>query len=241
LNLAAEVLCLFSRTAHQHIMYTGHDHTTDIFEDAAADIRVLPHRGAEVDPRPAKWSARAASVISSRGARRPHSEPAELPPPPPPPVLPEPEPIRFDPNPLLAAAAVEEKWYDDTPALPPRRAGLVLPPPAPPPPALPKPKRKPASRYRIVPRDWDRDSWPLAAVPAKPQPAVAFEPMEYLAYPLPDAWPVVEVPVVVAPPEPTSYYVAPPEPTPPPPKLLTTHHERRRRFAWESPEMYLEE
>jgi uncharacterized protein YhaN len=241
-RLAAQVLCEFSRTGHQIIMFTCHEHITDIFEEASADIRVLPHRGEEVDPRPIKRRKRLV---------------AELPPPPPPPVVPEPEPIRFDPNPLLAAAALEEKWYDDTPTLPKKEISPAPPPlPLPPP---PKPKRKPASRYRIVPRDWDRDfwplaiapppppvqfdlpdSWPLASVPLMPQPAVAFEPTEYLAYQLPDAWPVAEVPVVVAPPEPPpTYYVAPAAPTPPPPKFLKIERERRR-FTWESPEMYWE-
>ena len=225
-RLAAQVLCDFAKSGHQIIMFTCHEHITSIFEEAEADIRVLPHRGEEVDPRPVK---RQKKLV------------AELPPPPPPSIAPEPEPVRiepvFDPNPLLAQAAAEESLFDDLPELPKKE----------PPPAPKEKKRKPAPRYKIVPRDWDRDAWPVAHVPIPkarvappPPPAPSFEPIEVLAFRcFPEAEPVAELPE----PEPIfqqQVVIAKAEPTPPPPKLLA-HRPERRRFAWESPEMYIEE
>jgi uncharacterized protein YhaN len=217
-RLAAQVLCDFARTGHQIIMFTCHEHITDIFEDAQADIRVLPHRGEEVDARPVKRR------------RRPV---AELPPPPPPPVAPEPElPLRPDPNPLLAQAAADEQWFADV---------VELPPSEPHPSPAKERKRRPVSRYKIVPRDWARDHWPLAEAPP-PQPVIrplpappVFEPVEVLAFRcFPEAWPVVEVPAA------PKVIFAPAEPTPPAPKLAAPRTQRRR-FAWESPEMYSED
>jgi uncharacterized protein YhaN len=244
-RLAAEVLCDFARSGHQIIMFTCHEHITDIFEQAKAEIRVLPHRGEEVDPRPV------------RRRKRPVAELA----PPPPPVVAEPEPPRPDPNPLLAQAAEEEHWFADVLELP-------TAPPAPPRP-LPqlKAKRpKPLGRYKIVPRDWNRDEWPLVQVAkaAPPPPPVElpdqwpvaeapqppravqpyFEPVEYLAYrALPDSWEVAALPnpPVLAPEPAREIVITPAEPTPPPPKLAAARRERRQRFTWESPEMYHEE
>jgi uncharacterized protein YhaN len=244
-RLAAEVLCDFARTGHQIIMFTCHEHITDIFEDAKADIRLLPHRGGEVDPRPVKRR------------RRPV---VELPPPPPPPIVPEPEqPLRPDPNPLLMQAAEEEHWFADILDLPKKELPLPPPPPR-------KEKRRPAARYKIVPRDWNRDSWPLVHVAKAAPPPVeldlpdvwpvaqvaaskpkfvqpVFEPVEYLAYrPLPDAWTIAVLPEpapVPAPPPPKVIYSSA-EPTPPPPKMLKANPERQR-FTWESPEMYHED
>jgi hypothetical protein len=248
-RLAAEVLCDFARSGHQIIMFTCHEHITDIFEDAKADIRVLPHRGEEVDPRPVKRR------------RRPV---VELPPPPAPPVVPEPEaPLRPDPNPLLSQAALEEQWFADVFDLP-KPEPIPLPPPlVPAPPKAKKPK--PATRYKVVPRDWNRDQWPVAQVAkAAPPPPVLdlpdqwpvaeapvpvrivqpyFESVEYLAYrSLPESWDVAEVTAAAPMPPPAAkIIVAPAEPTPPPPKLITARQERRHRFAWESPEMYHED
>ncbi|MEX2176712.1 MAG: AAA family ATPase [Pirellulaceae bacterium] len=214
-RLAAEVLCDFARTGHQIIMFTCHEHITEIFEEAKADIRLLPHRGEEVDPRPVKRR------------RRPVQE---LPPPPPPPIAPDPAaPLRaaVDPNPLFLQAAAEEQWYDEVLDLPPKEL------PAPPPPK--EKKRKVTPRYKIVPREWDRDFWPLAEVPSPPPPELD----------LPDAWPLAVVPPAPARPvapaaTPKRPIVAPAQPTPPPPKLLTARP-ARHRFTWESPEMYWEE
>jgi hypothetical protein len=252
-RLAAEVLCDFAKSGHQLIMFTCHEHITDIFEDASADIRVLPHRGGDVDTRPVKRR------------RRPV---AELPPPPPPPLLPEPvAPIRpeVDPNPLFLRAGNELSLFDDTPELPP--------------PEPRKKERKPA-RYKIVPRDWNRDYWPLASVaprPATTLPAldlpdfwpVAAAPAAPPPLALPDAWPVADVIPVSQPPETFELYAfrclpeawpiaavpppaparpaqpaaaaAPPPPAPPKPTVIAARSQRPKRFTWESPEMYWEE
>ncbi len=242
-RLAAEVLCDFARSGHQIIMFTCHEHITDIFEEAKAEIRLLPHRGEEVDPRPVKRRRKSA---------------AELPPPPPPAVVPEAKQlVRPDPNPLLAQAAEDEHWFADVLELPPKQPIPV------PPPKLKRPKL--SSRYKVVPRDWNRDQWPLAQVAksAPPPPVLDvpdqwpvaeapqpprviqpyFEPVEYLAYrAIPDAWEIAELPAPVPAPLPTTrIIVAPAEPTPPPPKLATARPPRRQRFAWESPEMYQED
>lgn len=216
-RLAAQVLCDFAKSGHQIIMFTCHEHITDIFDEAQADIRVLPHRGEEVDPRPVK--------------RRKLL--AELSPPPLPPILPDPEPVRFeppfDPNPLLAEAAAQEQWAEDVIELPQKES----PPPAP----LKEKKRRPSPRYKIVPRDWARDFWPLPEPAALPPLKPAFEPVEILAFRYPDAWPTVEV---AMPPPAPKVVVSAAQPTPPPPKLLTSRPPRER-FTWESPEMYLDE
>jgi uncharacterized protein YhaN len=269
-RLAARVLCEFAKTGHQIVMFTCHEHITDIFEEAEADIRVLPHRGEEVDPRPVK---RRRKVL------------VEQSPPPPPPLLPEPEePLRFDPNPLFAQVAEEEQWFADILDLP--KPVVVVAPPPPPPPAPPPPlpkkeKRKAPPRYKVLDRDWNRDAWPLAAVAkVAPPPPVLNLPDEWPVAPpparppvvldLPDSWPVADTPIArrvapvapVIPSLPDSWPVAevrpahlpplpaprpepitiitPADPTPPPPKLKK-RVARRSRFTWESPEMYWEE
>jgi hypothetical protein len=249
-RLAAEVLCDFARSGHQIIMFTCHEHITDIFEEARAEIRVLPHRGEEVDPRPVKRRKKAVAV--------PPPVKAE-------PIQPKPiPPQRPDPNPLLNQAADEEHWFADVLDLPPK-SPAPMPPIPQPLPVLPKVKKsKAASRYKIVPRDWNRDQWPLAHVAkaAPPPPPLElpdqwpvadapqpprvvqpyFEPVEYLAYrALPASWEIADVPPVPVVPPPVKLYVAPPEPTPPPPKLATARRELRQRFTWESPEMYHED
>src|SRR5262245_32734956 len=102
---AAEVLCDFARQGHQVIMFTCHEHITDIFEDAAAEIRVLPSRD------------------GSERFRKRRKLVEELPPPTPPLMPDEPEPVRtlptVDPNPLLAMAA-EEVLFDPLYPLPPK-------------------------------------------------------------------------------------------------------------------------
>ena len=178
--------------------------------------------------------------------------------------MPEPAvPLRPDPNPLLAQAAEEEQWFADVLELP-KKVPLPLPPPAPP--TLPKVKKlKAQSRYKVVPRDWNRDQWPLAHVAqvATPAPMLDlpdqwpvseapvpprivqpyFEPVEYLAYrAVPESWEISDVSLPPPVPQPAvRYVVAPPEPMPPPPKLVTTRPSRRERFTWESPEMYVED
>ena len=248
-RLAAEVLCEFARSGHQIIMFTCHEHITDIFEEARAEIRVLPHRGEEVDLRPVKRRKKLAAAPPPVKAEPIQTEPIQ--------------PERPDPNPLLNQAAEEEHWFADVIVLPPKvPAPLPLKPL--PLPVLPKVnKPKPASRYKIVPRDWNRDQWPLAHVAkAAPPPPLElpdqwpvaeapqpprvvqpyFEPVEYLAYrALPASWEIADAPPAPVAPPPVKLYVAPPEQMPPPPKLATAGPRRRQRFTWESPEMYHED
>ena len=87
-------------------MFTCHEHITDIFEEAAADVRVLPPRD------------------GSEPVRRRRKPVLEIEPPPPPPAVPEPvDPPRIripeiDPNPLLQMAAQEEPLFDPVHPLP---------------------------------------------------------------------------------------------------------------------------
>ena len=228
---AAEVLCDFARSGHQIIMFTCHEHITDIFEEAKADIRLLPHRGGEVDSRPTKRRKRRVEPV------------ADLTPPPPPPVAPEEPPVRIvepiDPNPLLQQAAAEEQWFDEVYD-------------------VPKKEKKRKSRYKIVPRDWNRDTWPLVRVPIKVEPSPAAEPrtvekppvsqmvvatpaaatFEVLAYRMPtmeDQMPVREsIPATTAT---TQIVIGSAQPTPPAPKMREARRQPHR-FTWESPEMY---
>jgi uncharacterized protein YhaN len=250
---AASVLCEFSRQGHQVIMFTCHEHITDIFEDAEADVRVLPSRD------------------GSTRVRRRRQPAVELPPPTPSVVPEEPEPVRvqpeIDPNPLLQMAAADAPLFDPVHPLPEK----------------PKRERKRKSkaaedwsdlhtlsaawrnRFRSVsdapPRAVELhlpDSWPLAEAP---------QPARIVKLTLPDQWPVAEQPApkprVVAPPVPEMFEIlayrvptadeqlvvvpspppkaiilSPPQPTPPAPKHLAA---RRQRFTWESPEMYVED
>ena len=233
---AAEVLCEFARHGHQVIMFTCHEHITDIFEDAQAEVRVLPSRD------------------GSTRIRKRRKLVEELPPPTPPLVTEEPEPVRiptFDPNPLLQMAADEETLFDPVYPLPPR-AEPVEPP---------KPKREKKKKLKVrLPDYWPLaelptpqprnsptievklpDQWPLAEQPKRPAPPPQHKPViqpetfEVLAYrSSPEIWPAAE-------PQPArTIILSPPEPTPPAPKFIAAQRERRR-FTWESPEMYCEE
>jgi hypothetical protein len=244
------VLCDFARQGHQVIMFTCHEHITDIFEDAHADVRDLPPRdGSE----PA-------------GRRRKAVE--ELPPPTPSVVPEEPEPVRIkpeaDPNAFFQIAAAEEPEFDPVhplpcqvekpkrerkkklrPQLPDEWADADLT-------ALSEAWRK---RFRDLPEAAQKralepdlpDSWPLADPPAAPPrgsaPAIP-DTFELFAF---RAGPVADEPIAAPPspspqtyPQPSTIILSPADSTPPAPKRLTTRRERLR-FAWESPEMYQEE
>jgi hypothetical protein len=237
---AAEVLCDFARQGHQVIMFTCHEHITDIFEDAQADVRVLPPRD------------------GSEPVRRRRKAVVELEPPPPPSIVPEPIDLprivqpQFDPNPLLQMAANEEPLFDPVHPLPekPRRERkrklkTKLPdywPIAEIP--LPKP---PVVETKLP------DQWPVAEVPAAhTEVAVVAAPatFEVLAYRCqPESWTQVELPVATPefpPPRPrpqpeTKIIIAQAEPLPPPKHLQPRRQSESHRFAWESPEMYWEE
>jgi hypothetical protein len=165
-------------------------------------------------------------------------------------------PQRPDPNPLLSQVARDEQWFADILELP-QKAPVLSPPP---PPKAKKPK--PITRYKIVPRDWNRDQWPLVQVAKSVPPPVQslpdawpvaeapvpprvvqpyFEPVEYLAYrALPESWEIIDLHAPAPAPQPAAkIIVAPAEPTPPPPKLAA--RPQRERFTWESPEMYHED
>ena len=237
---AAEVLCDFARQGHQVIMFTCHEHITDIFEDAAAEVRVLPSRD------------------GSQRVRKRRKLALELPPPTPPLVPDEPQPVRIlptvDPNPLLAMAA-EELLFDPVYPLPTKVEPAARPkrekrkklkahlpdywPLAELPSEAPRPK--PTIEFKLP------DQWPLAELPqppvSPPTPPVAVQPetFEVLAYRgSADAWPAPAQPAGISTPQPAATIVfSPPEPTPPEPKFIARRE--RRRFTWESPEMYWEE
>jgi uncharacterized protein YhaN len=228
---AAEVLCDFARQGHQVIMFTCHEHITDIFEEARADVRVLPPRD------------------GSEPVRRRTRPLVELDPPPPPPVVPEPaEPPRIkvpevDPNPLLQIAALEEPIFDPVHPLPekPRREKKrKLKPKLPdywPIAEIPLPKPPPKVEPKLP------DQWPLTeapAAPSRPAPLPVPETFELLAFRChPEAWPLAEIPLAPSPQPSAKIIVSPPEPTPPPPKYLPPRpNAERHRFTWESPEMY---
>src|SRR5437762_3092812 len=101
---AARVLCEFARQGHQVIMFTCHEHITDIFEEAGGEVRLLPSRDGTIRH------------------RRPRAAVKELPPPTPSVTPEEIEPVRVtppvDPNPLLQMAAAEEVWFDPVHPLP---------------------------------------------------------------------------------------------------------------------------
>jgi uncharacterized protein YhaN len=235
---AAEVLCDFARQGHQVIMFTCHEHITDIFEEARAEVRLLPPRD------------------GSEPVRRRKKPRVELDPPPPPPVVPEPaEPSRIkvpeiDPNPLLQIAAQEEPIFDPVyplPEKPRRERKRKLKPKLPdywPIAEIPLPK-PPSKVETKLP-----DQWPLTEAPAappRPAPLPVPETFELLAFRCqPETWPLAEIPLAPspsAPPQPSSkIIIAPPEPTPPPPKYLPPRpNAERHRFTWESPEMYWED
>jgi hypothetical protein len=261
---AAEVLCDFARQGHQVIMFTCHEHITDIFEDAQAEVRVLPSRD------------------GSERVRRRRPIAVELPPPTPSVVPDEPEPVRthptIDPNPLLQMAALESPQFDPVHPLPakPKRerkkkSAQALPdswpladisalseawhkryqslheppcvpdlhlPDAWPVADLPTPPPMPVVELKLP------DQWPLASEPPPkrqpapkppPRPVYIPETFEVLAYRTPaETWTIADIPPA---PQSAVTFISPPEQTPPPPK----HHAQRRRFTWESPEMYVED
>ena len=176
---AAEVLCDFARTGHQVIMFTCHEHITDIFEDAQADVRVLPHRGDEVDPRPVKrrrnrGAGRRTAAASRR--RRCCLSPSRS-------ASRRSIPTRSSCRPPTKSSASRTCRIACQGAAAAARASS---------------RRSPSreSRYKIVPRDWDRDHWPLAAAPVVPVPQIV-KPAPVVDLDLPDAWPLVEVPEFV--------------------------------------------
>ncbi len=234
---AAEVLCDFARQGHQVIMFTCHEHITDIFEDAQAEIRVLPSRD------------------GSERVRKRRKLVAELPPPTPPLVPEEPQPVRtlppVDPNPLFQMAAGDELFDPVYPL--PGKPELRSPE---------KPKREKKKKLRPqLPDYWPLaelpaqqpqrsvevklpDQWPLAeavaaAPPPRPPAPVVPETFEVLAFrSSPEVWSAPQPPNDPRD-EPRTIVFSPAQPTPPEPKYLASRE--RRRFAWESPEMYWEE
>jgi uncharacterized protein YhaN len=230
---AAEVLCDFARQGHQVVMFTCHEHITDIFEDALAQIRVLPSRDGSVRVR----------------RRRPAHQ--ELPPPLPAVIPDAPEPLRqpppVDPNPLLQMAALDVPEFDpvhplpEKPAKPKRERKQKAAPP--------RPEQWPLAEISALSEAWhkryqslhDAPRMPTSSPPApqpKPQPlrpAPALETFELLAYRTPaEGWIIADAPAAA----PASItIISPPAPTPPAPKRLG----QRRRFTWESPEMYCED
>ena len=113
---AAKVLCDFSKHGHQVIMFTCHEHITDIFEDAGGSVRLLPSRDGSVRKR------RTRTVVE------------ELPPPTPAADPVEPTPVRItpeiDPNPLFQMAAAEEILFDPVHPLPEKPKTKRKPKPA---------------------------------------------------------------------------------------------------------------
>lgn len=240
---AADVLCDFARQGHQVIMFTCHEHITDIFEDAGGQVRVLPPRD------------------GSEPVRRRRNVAADLPPPLPPESVPEPIELprfkesEFDPNPLLQMAASEEVLFDPVHPLPerPKRDRRRKPKGAPLPdfwPIAELPRANTARQASSVTRVVEAklsEQWPLAEVPAaEPRTAMVAVPesFEVLAFRCQsEAWPPAEIPVTLPVTQPlTKIIISPAEPTPPPPKhLLPRPPAGPHRFAWESPEMYWEE
>ncbi len=183
---AAKVLCEFAEHGHQVIMFTCHEHITDLFEDAGGSVRLLPSRDGSIRKR------RLRTVVEERVVQ-------ELPPPTPAiePIV-APEPVRvspvFDPNPLFQMAAAEE-MFDPVHPLPEKPKKK----------RTPKPKPEEWLDTGALSEAWHKrfqslkqpteiklpelklpDSWPVAELPrvTKPMPALK----------LPDTWPVAEIP-----------------------------------------------
>jgi hypothetical protein len=230
-------------------MFTCHEHITDLFEEAGGAVRLLPSRD------------------GSYRARRPKLPIQELPPPTPSLVPEQPEPARVapvDPNPLLQMAA-EELLYDPVHPLPEKPRRKRQPRPAEDWNDLHALSQAWRNRFQTlrespkqeVPKLQLPDSWPVAELPLpKPPPAPA-EPMvqpvkakqvvaispsetfEVLAYRTPIE---IDEPMIIASGQQQfdTVILSAAEPTPPPPKHLTSRP-AHRRFAWDSPEMYLDE
>jgi hypothetical protein len=187
-------------------MFTCHEHITDIFEDAQAEVRVLPSRD------------------GSERVRRRRPIVQELPPPTPSAIPDEPEPVRtlpqFDPNPLLQMAAAEEPEFDPVHPLPekpakPKREKKKKP--------TPLPDSWPLEDITALSQAWHKryqslaeaprvpdlhlpDAWPVAPLPApQQQPVIELR--------LPDQWPLAKIPAEPAPKRiPAAKPPAPPRP-----------------------------
>jgi uncharacterized protein YhaN len=228
---AAEVLCDFARQGHQVIMFTCHEHITDIFEDAQANICVLPTRD------------------GTRPNRRRSRATVELPPPTPSLIPDEPVPVRhpphIDPNPLFQMSAHDGPEFDPVYPLPTKRDRR-------------KKHRQPAhwqteefsalseawhKRFRDV-LDASHEQKPVAEVPpaADIQNLSPYYPdtFEVLAFRgSPDAWSLEVEPQAVTAPSPAILVHSSAESVPPPNHLAVAREPKR--FAWASPEMYREE
>jgi len=140
---AAKVLCEFSQQGHQVIMFTCHEHITDLFEEAGGTVRLLPSRDGSLRTRRAK------KVVQ------------ELPPPTPSVVPEAPPPVRMptiDPNPLLQMAAAE-LLFDPVHPLPPKPKR--------------RKKHRPAedwSEIHALSQAWRNRFWSLREAPPKPLP-----------------------------------------------------------------------
>jgi uncharacterized protein YhaN len=163
---AAQVLCDFAKHGHQVIMFTCHEHITDIFEEAGGAVRLLPSRDGSVRRRRVRGQETRAQQAEKRAQQ------AELPPPTPS-VEPEPaQPVRvpvIDPNPLLQMAACD-LLYDPVHPLPEK----------------PKRKRLRAddwSDLHALSEAWRNRFWSLRETKVDRGPELK----------LPDYWPLAEV------------------------------------------------
>jgi uncharacterized protein YhaN len=209
---AAEVLCEFAKSGHQVIMFTCHEHITEIFRAAAADVRILPSRTGK------------AEVVGDL-------------PPPTPSVTPEdePEPLRtrpeIDPNPLLQMAAAAEQLFDPVHPLPDTSLRSKR-----------KKRREPERAAISRPQPRLPDFWPIANVakvdPAKLPPPVA-DTFEILAFRvLAENEPIVLQPTdSLSQGDPETVIVSAADPSLPSPEHLASR-QPRQRFTWDSPEMY---
>jgi uncharacterized protein YhaN len=246
---AARVLCEFARAGHQVIMFTCHEHITDIFEEAGGEVRLLPARDGKIRKR------RVRAVVEELSPPTP-AAPAE-----------EPPPVRItepvDPNPLFQIAAVEATLFDPVHPLPPKLKREKK---------KPKPAADDWSDLHALSDAWRKrfstlrqpaenklelklpDYWPVAPIPLPPpepsrpnraslmeQPRVVIaqapETFEVLAYRQPQPAEDYAETVPAARHE-TTIIVSGPDQLPRPPKHQTS---RRERFTWESPEMYHED
>lgn len=246
---AADVLVDFARRGHQVVMFTCHEHITDIFEEAEAAVVELPTRD------------------GGRRLSRKRRAVVELDPPPPPPVvlpeveLPRIKELDFNPNPLFQIAANSEE-FDPVYPLPekPKKVRKAKPKKLDLPDHWPL-AELPAARPAKLPKLKLPDQWPLAEIPAptttvrvsSDTPIESFEVLAYRSQPAEWSYAALSVAeplttVVADPPAPPprkakaekTIVISPAQPTPPPPKYLSPRPERHR-FTWESPEMYWDE
>jgi hypothetical protein len=268
---AAKVLCDFARHGHQVIMFTCHEHITDLFEEAGGSVRLLPARDGSIRLRKRR-------IVQELAPPTPPLEPIE------------PAPVRIspplDPNPLFQMAA-SELLFDPVHPLPEKPKKKRKPTPANDEwldtGALSEAWQKRFQSLREpteirLPELKLPDSWPVAELPRTPKPVPTLK--------LPDSWPVAQIPVAkprplpvkpmpakppVEPREPrgipgtfqvlvyrpptasdqtvvmpveaqeTTTIVVSPPEQTPPPPKLIGAKRKRDRFTWESPEMYVEE